>query len=84
MNLRHLSAIFFFLSPTLHATTLSDEVQAFLNVAAVSGRERPAADFIAGRLPGLPATRDALGNVVLTVGSGEPRRLVACALGEPG
>jgi putative aminopeptidase len=71
-------------SPTLRAATLGDEVQAFLSVPAVSGRERPAADFIAGRLAGLPASRDALGNVVLTVGSGEPRRLAACALGEPG
>jgi putative aminopeptidase FrvX len=70
--------------PDLRAATPDDEVGAFLNVVAVSGRERPAADFIAGRLAGLPAKRDALGDVVLTVGSGEPRRLVACALGEPG
>ena len=68
----------------LRAATLDEEANAFLNVVAVSGRERPAADFIAGRLAGLPATRDALGDVVLTVGSGKPRRLVACALGEPG
>jgi putative aminopeptidase FrvX len=79
-----LSLLFLPASPFGHAATLDDEVNAFLNVVAVSGRERPAADFIAGRLAGLPATRDALGNVVLTVGSGEPRRLVACALGEPG
>ena len=72
------------LSPGLRAATLDDEINAFLNIVAVSGRERPAADFIAGRLAGLPATRDALGDVVLTVGSGEPRRLAACALGEPG
>lgn len=72
------------LSPALHAATLADEVGAILGVAAVSGREQPAAGFIAGRLAGLPASRDALGNVVLTVGSGEPRRLAACALGEPG
>lgn len=72
------------LSPDLHAATLDEEVGALLEVVAVSGRERPAADFIAGRLAGLPATRDALGDVVLTVGSGEPRRLAACALGEPG
>ncbi len=72
------------LTPTLHAATLADEVQAFLSVPAVSGRERPAADFIAGRLAGSPVSRDSLGDVVLTVGSGEPRRLVACALGEPG
>jgi putative aminopeptidase FrvX len=72
------------LSPDLRAATLDDEINAFLDIVAVSGRERPAADFIAGRLAGLPATRDALGDVVLTVGSGEPRRLAACALGEPG
>src|SRR5690348_5131683 len=66
----------------VQATTLDDEVQAFLQIPAVSGREDAAADFIAGRLQG--AQRDALGNVVLTVGSGEPRRLVACGLGESG
>jgi putative aminopeptidase FrvX len=71
-------------SAPLSAATLEDEVQAFLQVPAVSGREDAAADFIAGRLTGLPMQRDALGNVVLTVGSGEPRRLVACGLGEPG
>jgi putative aminopeptidase len=68
----------------LHAATLGEEVEALLQVVAVSGREALAAEFILGRLAGLPASRDALGNVVLTVGSGEPRRLVACALGEPG
>jgi putative aminopeptidase FrvX len=69
---------------SLHAATLPEETEAFLNVVAVAGREEPAADFIAGRLAGLPVQRDALGDVVLTLGSGEPRRLVACALGEPG
>ena len=68
----------------LPAATLGEETEAFLNVIAVAGREAPAADFIAGRLAGLPVQRDALGDVVLSVGSGEPRRLVACALGEPG
>lgn len=81
-----LLASLLFLRPLLpiHSATLDDEVQAFLQVPAVAGREDGAADFIAGRLAGLPAQRDALGNVVLTVGSGEPRRLVACTLGEPG
>ncbi|MBW8876898.1 MAG: M20/M25/M40 family metallo-hydrolase [Acidobacteria bacterium] len=68
----------------LPAATLGEETEAFLNVIAVAGREAPAADFIQGRLAGRPAQRDALGDVVLTVGSGEPRRLVACELGEPG
>ncbi|HYO13556.1 MAG TPA: hypothetical protein VE685_10210, partial [Thermoanaerobaculia bacterium] len=63
------------------AATLADETQAFLNVIAISGREEDAAQFILTRLGGLSTTRDGFGNVVLTVGSGEPRRLVACALG---
>lgn len=87
MSLRHFSPIvpllFLALSP-IYAATLADETEAFLNVTAVAGREEPAAGFIAGRLAGLPVQRDSLGDVVLTVGSGEPRRLVACALGEPG
>jgi putative aminopeptidase len=84
MKFHHPLLILLLLTSALHAASLSDEVGAFLNVAAVSGRERPAADFIAGRLAGQPASRDSLGDVVLTAGSGEPRRLVACALGEPG
>jgi len=78
------AALLLLLPPSLSAATLEDEVQAFLHVPAVSGREDAAAEFIAGRLAGLPIQRDALGNVVLTMGSGEPRRLVACGLGEPG
>ncbi|HEX4964590.1 MAG TPA: M20/M25/M40 family metallo-hydrolase [Thermoanaerobaculia bacterium] len=68
----------------LPAATLAEETEAFLSVIAVAGREAPAADFVQGRLAGLPAQRDTLGDLVLTVGSGEPRRLVACELGEPG
>jgi putative aminopeptidase FrvX len=79
------AALLFFLhSSLLPAATLGEETEAFLNVIAVAGRETPAADFIEGRLAGLPVQRDALGDVVLTIGSGEPRRLVACSLGEPG
>jgi putative aminopeptidase FrvX len=86
MKLRISIAILLFLAtfPLVHAATLEDEAGAYLNVVAVTGREKPAADFIAGRLAGLPVTRDALGDIVLTVGSGAPRRLFACALGEPG
>lgn len=66
------------------AVSLEDELQAFLQIPSVVGREEPAADFLLNRFAGLPASRDALGNVVLTVGSGSPRRLVACPMGEPG
>lgn len=63
---------------------LLDEIEAFLNVSAVAGREEMARDFVRQRLQGLPAEVDRAGNLVLTVGSGSPRRLVTCLLGEPG
>lgn len=66
------------------AVTLEDEALAFLQVPAVVGREEPAAEFLQQRLAGLPVSRDALGNVVVTLGSGSPRRLIACPMGEPG
>jgi len=68
----------------LRAASLGEEIDALLQVTAVTGREEPAAVMVLGRLAGLPAERDALGDVLLELGSGEPRRLVACALGEPG
>ncbi len=65
--------------------TLDQEVIVFLlQGPSVAGREEPAADLVTERLAGLPVQRDALGNVVVTLGSGSPRRLVACPLGEPG
>jgi putative aminopeptidase len=70
-------------SPT-RAVDLTDEIEAFLRVPAVAGREEPAREFVRQRLPGLPVETDKAGNVVLTIGSGSPRRLVACPLGEPG
>lgn len=70
-------------SPSL-AADLSDEIEAFLRVPAVAGREEPGRDFVRQRLQGLPVETDRTGNVILTVGSGTPRRLVTCPVGEPG
>lgn len=82
---RQLALLLALLSPfAARAATLADEVEAFLQVSSVVGREEPAAEFLQGRLAGLPVTRDALGNLAVTVGSGSPRRLVACPMGEPG
>jgi putative aminopeptidase FrvX len=61
-----------------------DEIEAFLQVPAVAGREEMARDFVRQRLQGLPAEVDRAGNLVLTVGSGSPKRLITCLLGEPG
>jgi putative aminopeptidase len=60
------------------------EIEAFLQVPAVAGREEPARDFVRQRLATLPAEQDKAGNVVLALGSGAPRRLIVCPLGEPG
>src|SRR5262245_13148751 len=51
-------------------------------MTAVSGYESAIADSVQRLLPG--ATRDRLGNVILTLGSGAPRRLAYCGLDEPG
>jgi putative aminopeptidase FrvX len=51
-------------------------------MTAVSGYERRLADTLLALLPG--ATRDRVGNVVRTLGAGEPRRLVWCGVDEPG
>lgn len=84
-HVRRLAPLLLLLLPVpLAATTLGDEMEAYLQVVAVSGREEPAAAFVAQRLAGLTVSRDALGSVVLTLGSGAPRRLVTCPLDEPG
>jgi putative aminopeptidase FrvX len=51
-------------------------------MTAVSGSERAMTDSLLALLPG--ATRDRLGDVVLTMGTGSPRRLAYCAVDEPG
>ncbi len=51
-------------------------------VTAVSGFEGALADSLLALLPG--AARDRAGNVVLTLGSGEPKSLIACPIDEPG
>jgi putative aminopeptidase FrvX len=51
-------------------------------MTAVTGYEQAVVDTLLRLLPN--ARRDRAGNAVLVLGSGEPRRLVACPLDEPG
>ncbi len=53
-----------------------------VGMTAVAGYERAMADSLLGLLPG--AKRDRAGNVVLTIGLGKPRTLIACPMDEPG
>lgn len=55
----------------------------FAAFTAVTGFEQAVVDtLLGGLLPG--ATRDRSGSAVLVLGSGAPRRLIACPLDEPG
>lgn len=51
-------------------------------MTAVSGYEQAMTDSLLALLSG--SSRDRAGNVVLTLGSGEPRTLFACPIDEPG
>jgi putative aminopeptidase FrvX len=51
-------------------------------MTAVAGYEQAMGDSLLGLLPG--ASRDRAGNIVLTVGRGEPSTLIACPIDEPG
>ena len=63
-------------------TTTLPAVESWIALDAAPGREQDATAIIERALPGWQ--RDALGNLVLRRGSGSPRRIVACALDEPG
>ncbi|HKV52013.1 MAG TPA: M20/M25/M40 family metallo-hydrolase, partial [Gemmatimonadaceae bacterium] len=63
-------------------TTTLPAVASWIALDAAPGREQSATAIIEHALPGWQ--RDALGNLVLRRGSGSPRRVVACALDEPG
>jgi putative aminopeptidase FrvX len=54
----------------------------FAGMTAVTGYEQAMTDSLLALLPG--STRDRAGNVTLTLGRGEPRRVVYCAVDEPG
>lgn len=58
-------------------------VERFAGFSAITGFEQAVVDTILGELlPG--AIRDRSGSAVLVLGSGAPRRLIACPLDEPG
>ena len=66
----------------LTAQSLPDLTRRLSAMTAVSGYEGALTDTLLRLLPG--ATRDRLGSVVLTLGTGDPRRLVYCDVDEPG
>jgi len=72
-------------APAMATADAGRDLESYLRIAAVAGREQAAAAFLREQLGrGLPVRSDALGTLTVTFGSGRPRRLVACPLGEPG
>ena len=61
---------------------LAESVSRLAAISAPRGYESGMADSLLALLPG--SRRDRAGNVLTTLGSGTPRRLVACPMDEPG
>ena len=61
-----------------------EDLRDFVNTPAVSGYERHLSKQIAARLKPFSPQIDNLGDVVLTLGSGSPHRLIVAPLDEPG
>jgi len=75
-------------SLVLNAQSKNDELlsllQSFCKTSAVTGREEEASQFIQSLFKAGTFKKDKLGNLVLTIGNGYPRRLFAAPLDEPG
>ncbi len=63
---------------------LVEPIVAMARTPSVPGREHLAAAHVRELLAGLDVQTDALGSLTLTLGEGEPRRLITVPLDEPG
>ena len=63
---------------------LADDARAFVETPAVAGYEQPLATAIAARLKTFSPRVDNQGNVVFTLGTGAPHRLIVTPIDEPG
>jgi putative aminopeptidase FrvX len=64
--------------------SLADDLREFVETASVSGYENQFANKIRAKLTAFHPIMDNLGDVIVTIGSGSPRRLVAAPIDEPG
>lgn len=63
---------------------LRDDLRDFAETRAVPGYEQALAKGISGRLQAFSAKVDEMSNVMVTVGSGSPHRLIVAPMDEPG
>jgi hypothetical protein len=66
------------------ARSLQENLAEFVAAPAVSGYEGQLGDRIRMRIAGSRSTADNLGDVLVTIGSGSPRRLIVTPIDEPG
>ncbi len=64
--------------------SLAGDLKAFVSTPAVSGYESGLASEIRARLRALSPSTDRLGDVIVTLGSGSPHRLIVAPVDEPG
>lgn len=65
-------------------TGLADHLIEFSKTSSITGREEQAASYIQALFKNSDLEKDKLGNLILTIGTGEPRRLITVPLDEPG
>jgi putative aminopeptidase FrvX len=61
-----------------------NDLKEFVATPAISGYENQLAEKIRANLTGLHPTVDNLGNVIVTIGTGSPHRLIVTPIDEPG
>jgi putative aminopeptidase len=66
------------------AGVITDELAPLVNTPAVSGYEAEVSKIISKRLAALHPATDNMGNVIVTMGSGSPNRLIVTPIDEPG
>lgn len=59
-------------------------IRSFARTSSIAGREEEAVGFVRSLFPAGSLKQDRLGNLVLVLGSGSPRKLLTTSLDEPG
>lgn len=66
------------------ASSLGVDLKEFVETPAIPGHEKELAEKIRSRLAAFRPAMDSFGSVILTIGSGAPRRLLVAPMDEPG
>ena len=79
-----LASILFLLPSLAQSQSITSDLKLLVETPAVSGYESDLATKISENLKTYSPNRDSIGNVVITIGSGAPHRMLVTAIDEPG